>query len=115
MLQLIILNIAQQITRLIQITEPVAVCLQPLRRHQQDILAVQMEEIGTFPHVTFRFLGLGLTQFRCQFPVQQVLGAVNQRPAEAVNILTAQHHVEGIAFLPDFRVTEVFRIACRCL
>ena len=109
---LVLSQLAHNITSLVQIAESITINLYPLRRHQQYILSIQMEEIRTLPHIAFLFQILGLGHNRYPLPINQILGSKEQSPSQLVLSLTAQNHVEGISLFPNLWITEMLGIVC---
>ena len=101
---------SHDIAGLVQIAEFLSVSLQALWRHEEDILAIQGEEIRTFPHIALSLQILCLGQDRNLTPVNEILRSVQQGSSQAVLSLAAQYHVEGIPFLPNLWITEVLGI-----
>ena len=109
---LVLSQLAHNITSLVQIAESITINLYPLRRHQQYILSIQMEEIRTLPHIAFFLKIFGLGHNRYPLPINQVLRGKEQSPSQLVLSLTAQNHVEGISLFPNLWITEMLGIVC---
>ena len=109
---LVLSQLAHNITSLVQIAESISICLQPLWRHQQYILSIQMEEIRTLPHIALFLKILGLGKYGYPLPINQILGSKEQSPSQLILSLTAQNHVEGISLFPNLWITEMLGIVC---
>ena len=100
----------REVARLPEVLPAVDLVGQALRAHGQEVLAVDLHDVGALPHVAKLVLGVHLA---LDAPRAAVVGAVEQHHALVVEVAGAQQHPHAAVLLPDLGVAHVQRADVR--
>lgn len=110
----LVVKLADPVTDLGGVQEPLALGLNAHWRVNQDVLPADGEKVGAFPHPALGVLALGLDDRAAGFPVEEIGRFVEEDPAELIALmLAAEHQVVAAIVLPDFWIAEVLGVVGR--